>query len=173
MLFQDIAGALQHEVVDGAAQWSEAATAARRLGALKALARLPQEQPLGLSIARAIALSLADANEEIARAAARAISHWANALHEFVEEPGFCKLLCEMSVAVLRTDASDGAKADISEAISRLVHFEVGRRALVAAGACEAAADALRSAASDWARAAISQAISLLAARNLPGHEDV
>ena len=113
MLFQDIAGALQHEVVDGAAQWSEAATAARRLGALKALARLPQEQPLGLSIARAIALSLADANEEIARAAARAISHWANALYEFMEEPGFCKLLCEISVAALKSAASDDAKADI------------------------------------------------------------
>jgi hypothetical protein len=148
MLFLDIASALQHEVVDGVAQWSEAATSARRLGALQALIHLPQEQPLGLSIARAIVLSLADADQGIVCAAARSISHWANALYIFMQEPAFCRLLCETSVAALRSAASDDTKAVISTAISDLVLNEDGRRALVAADACQAVADALRSAAS-------------------------
>jgi len=167
MLFLDITSALQHEVVDGVAQWSEAATAARRLGALQALTHLPQEQPLGLSIARAIVLSLADADQGIVCAAARSISHWADALYIFMQEPAFCRLLCETSVAALRSAASDDTKAVISTAISDLVLNEDGRRALVAADACQAVADALRSAASDDARITISVAYSLLVKRTV------
>ena len=85
-------------------------------------------------------------------------THAALPIKEPMQEPDFCKLLCEISVAALRSAASDDAKAAISNAISRLARDEVGRRALVAAGAYKAAADALRSAASDDPKATISLA---------------
>ena len=55
ILFQNIADALQHEVVNGIAQWNKAA---------------------------AIALSFADADQEIVCAAAGAFSHLALALYD-------------------------------------------------------------------------------------------
>ncbi len=154
ILFQNIADTLQLEVVNGIAQWSKAA---------------------------AIALSFADADQEIVCAAAGAFSHLALALYDKIcvsdaTGPIFCRLLFEMCVAAVSSAAkNDYAKtvAAISWAIHKIAMHEFCRRALVAVDACKAVADTLRSACiavpgdmrsaeKDDAKSAISSALSRL-----------
>jgi hypothetical protein len=147
--FFDIEGALQHDVVNDAVQWSQPPE--RRVAALNALTHLPEEQPLGPSIARALVWSLVDSRPEVVVAAARAISHFAAQLWGLLE-PMVRELLCERLLYCLRCAASDDAKAEISFAISALRCNDDGLCALIAAGALQAIADALRSSASNDAK---------------------
>jgi hypothetical protein len=137
VFLHDIEGALQHDVVNDAVQWSQPPE--RRVAALNALVHLAEEQPLAPSIAHALVCSLADSRQHIVLAAARAISHFAAQLWGLLQ-PMVRELMCKPLSNSLKYAGSDDAKADISSDITYLADDDDGRRALIAGGACEAVA---------------------------------
>jgi hypothetical protein len=142
VFLHDIEGALQHDVVNDAVQWSQPPE--RRVAALSALAHLPEEQPLGPSISHAFVESLADSRPHTVLAAARAISHFAEQLWGLLQ-PMVREQMCKRLSNSLKYARSDDAKAEILDAISNIANNDDGCRALIAGGACEAVAEALRS----------------------------
>jgi hypothetical protein len=115
--------------VGGIVIWNETHVE-RRVHALNALARIPPQQALGQSLARALARSLTDAASEVVVAASRAVSHWSNAFCKMGQE--FCELLCGELLTALGYASTAAARAHIVRAIAAFAEDGIGSNALVA-----------------------------------------
>lgn len=102
----------------------------RRVHALNALARIPPQQALGPSLARALVRSLTDTERDVVVAASRAMSHWSDAFCNMGQE--FCELLCGELLNALVCASREDAKAHIVRAIAAFAEDDIGCHALVA-----------------------------------------
>ncbi len=107
----------------------------RRLAALNVLAQLPEETPLGDTIARAVLQSCFDAEASIADAGLRCgrLSDAINIMTDAEARIWFTGI-----VEVLKTAEDDVTRSNIADTIYIVSQTEEGRAALIAAGACAA-----------------------------------